>query len=125
MSRFLLKKRKKYYFIHINKDTNNKSTIDIEITNPNEKLIENMEATCTVIIEKAENVVALPVEAIQKDEENKTYVDVVQSDSTTMPVYIKTGISDDYYVEITSGLNVGERVQIVKSSTTVVNEKTK
>lgn len=110
--------------IKINKDTNNKSKIDIEVTNPNEMLLENMQATCTVIIEKAENVVALPVEAIQKDEQNKEYVDVVQPDSTTMPVFIKTGISDDYYVEITSGLNVGDRVQIVKSSTTIVSEKT-
>ena len=110
--------------IKINKDTNNKSKIDIEVTNPNEMLLENMQATCTVIIEKAENVVALPVEAIQKDEQNKEYVDVVQLDSTTMPVFIKTGISDDYYVEITSGLNVGDRVQIVKSSTTIVSEKT-
>lgn len=110
--------------IRINKDTNNKSTIDIEVTNPNEQLLENMQATCTVIIEKAENVVALPVEAIQKTEENKEYVDVVGPDGTTSPIFIKTGISDDYYVEITSGLNVGDRVQIVKSSTTVVNEKT-
>ena len=109
--------------IKINKDTNNKSTINIEVTNPDERIQENMEANCTVIIEKAENVVALPVEAVQKNEENKEYVDVVQIDGTTIPVDIKTGISDDYYVEITSGLNVGDRVQIVKSSTTVVNEK--
>lgn len=109
--------------IKINKDTNNKSTINIEVINPDERIQENMEANCTVIIEKAENVVALPVEAVQKNEENKEYVDVVQIDGTTIPVDIKTGISDDYYVEITSGLNVGDRVQIVKSSTTVVNEK--
>ena len=109
--------------IKINKDTNNKSTINIEVTNPDERIQENMEANCTVIIEKAENVVALPVEAVQKNEQNKEYVDVVQIDGTTTPVDIKTGISDDYYVEITSGLNVGDRVQIVKSSTTVVNEK--
>ena len=40
-------------------------------------------------------------------------------------MYIKTGISDDYYVEIKEGLNVGDRVQIVKSSTTVVNDNEK
>lgn len=109
--------------IKINKDVNNKSTIDIEITNPNDALLEGMQATCTVIIEKAENVVALPVEAVQKTEDGKEYVDVVQPDGTTTQIYIKTGLSDDYYVEITSGLNVGDRVQIIKTSTTVVNEK--
>ena len=106
----------------INKDSNNKSTLNIEITNPDERLEEGMQAICTVIIEKAENVVGLPVEAIQKDEEGKEYVDVVKDDGSADKVYIKTGISDDYYVEITYGLNVGDSVQIVKSTTTVVNK---
>ena len=109
--------------IRVNENTNNKSTIDIEISNPDEKLKENMQANCKIIVEKAENVVALPVEAIQKNEQNEEFVDVIQEDGTTKEVKIKTGISDDYYVEITQGLTVGERVQIVKSSTTVV-EKT-
>ena len=106
----------------INKDTNNKWQLLIEISNPDERLKEGMMATCTVIIEKAQNVVALPVEAIQINDQNQDYVDVVQLDGTTKAKLIETGISDDYYVEITSGLNVGDRVQIVKSSTTVVNE---
>ena len=108
--------------IKINKDINNKSTLNVEITNPDEKLEENIQANCTVIIEKAENVVGLPAEAVQKDNDGKEYVDVVQDDGTAKQVYIKTGISDDYYVEITYGLNVGDSVQIVKSTTTVVNK---
>ena len=107
--------------IKIKEAQNNKSTLDVEITNPDENIEENQIATCTVIIEKAENAIALPIEAIQKDEEQKTYVDLVIEDGTTIKSYIKTGISDDYYVEITEGLNVGDRVQIVKSSTTVIN----
>ena len=108
--------------IKINKDSNNKSTLNIEVSNPDDKIKENQNATCIVIVEKAEDVVALPIEAIQKNEQGETFVDVVKSDGTTEPVTIETGISDDYYVEITSGLNVGDRVQIVKSSTTVVNK---
>lgn len=106
----------------INKDPLAKSTIDIEITNSDENLQANLQAICTIIVEKAENVVALPIEAIQKDEEQKTYVDLVVEDGETTKAYVKTGISDDYYVEIKEGLNVGDRVQIVKSSTTVVNK---
>ena len=106
----------------INKDPLAKSTIDIEITNPDENLQAEMQAICTIIVEKAENVVALPIEAIQKDDEQKTYVDLVIEDGETTKAYVKTGISDDYYVEIKEGLNVGDRVQIVKSSTTVVNK---
>lgn len=109
--------------IKINKDIiNNKSTINVEILNIDDKIQENMQATCKLIIEKAENVVALPVEAIQKNENKEEYVDVVQPDGTTKECKIKTGLSDDYYVEITEGLNVGDRVQIVKSSTTVVEK---
>ena len=111
--------------IDINKDVNNKSTLIVEITNPDDKLEKNMQANCTVIIEKAENVVGLPIEAVQKDDDGKAYANVVQDDGSTKQVYINTGISDDYYVEITSGLNVGDRVQIVKSTTTVVNKENK
>jgi len=106
--------------IKVKEALNNKSTLDVEITNSDENIEENQIATCTIIVEKAENAVALPIEAIQKDEEQKTYVDLVVEDGTTK-AYIKTGISDDYYVEITEGLKVGDRVQIIKSSTTVVN----
>lgn len=106
----------------INKDITNKSTLDIEITNPDEHIQEKMSATCAVILKKAENVVALPIEAIQKNEQGQSFVDVVQPDGTTKETIIKTGLSDDYYAEITSGLSVGTRVQIVKSSTTVVTE---
>ena len=105
----------------INKDPLAKSTIDIEIINLDENLQADLQATCTIIVEKAENVVALPIEAIQKDEEQKKYVNLVIEDGNTTKTYIKTGISDDYYVEIKEGLNVGDRVQIVKSSTMVVN----
>lgn len=111
--------------IDINKDINNKSTLIVEITNPDDKLEENMQANCTVIIEKAENVVGLPIEAVQKDDDGKAYANVVQDDGSTKQVYIDTGISDDCYVEITSGLNVGDRVQIVKSTITVVNKENK
>ena len=44
------------------------------------------------------------------------------NDGITTKKYVTTGISDDYYVEITSGLKVGDRVQIIKSSTTVVEK---
>lgn len=106
----------------ITKELNHKSTINVEVSNPDDKIQEKMMATCTVILEEAKNVVALPIEAIQKNDEGKEFVDVVQTDGTTKQVLIKTGLSDDYYVEITAGLKVGDRVQIVKSSTTVVNE---
>ncbi len=111
--------------IKVNEQVNNKSSIDIEVIDVNEDLKEGDTATCTVVVEEAENVVALPIEAIQTNENNEEFVDVVQVDGSTKPVIIQTGISDESYVEITSGLLVGERVQIVKSSTTIEYENNK
>lgn len=108
--------------IKIDKQTVTKSTIIVEITNPDEKVLEGMTALCTLIIEEADNVVALPIEAIQKDNEGKEFVDVIQSDDSVKRVLIETGISDESYIEITSGLNVGDRVQIIKSVTTEQGE---
>lgn len=77
-----------------------------------------MSASCTIIIEKAENVIAVPIEAVQTSD-NKKYVVVVKNDGTTENVNIETGISNDSYVEITSGLSGGEKIQTV--STTTIN----
>ena len=49
----------------------------------------------------------------------------VKDDGTAEEVTINVGISDDYYVEITEGLKVGDRVQIVKSTTTVTSDSKK
>ena len=106
----------------IDRKANDQSTITIVIDNVNEELQENQEAVCTVIVEEAENVVALPIEAIQHKEE-KTYVQKVKDDGTTEDIAIKTGLSDDYYVEITEGLEAGDRVQIIKSTTTITSDK--
>ena len=104
----------------IDKKLNNQSTITVVIENGNDS-IQNQEAVCTVIIEEAVNVVALPIEAIQKDGE-RIYVQKVKDDGTAEEVTINVGISDDYYVEITEGLKVGDRVQIIKSTTTVTSD---
>lgn len=104
----------------IDKKLNNQSTIIVVIENGNDS-IQNQEAVCTVIIEEAVNVVALPIEAIQKDGE-RDYVQKVKDDGTAEEVTINVGISDDYYVEITEGLKVGDRVQIIKSTTTVTSD---
>lgn len=104
----------------IDKKLNNQSTIIVVIENGNDS-IQNQEVVCTVIIEEAVNVVALPIEAIQKDGE-RNYVQKVKDDGTAEEVTINVGISDDYYVEITEGLKVGDRVQIIKSTTTVTSD---
>ena len=124
-----------------NKITNKKiAIVEFEF---DENVKENMEVECTIVIEEAKNVIAIPIAAVkvrsnennlqntdssqnqskltnEQNLENKAdniskeekYVIVVNDDGTTSEVVIETGISDDSYVEIVSGLSEGQKVQI-------------
>lgn len=74
-----------------------------------------MSATCEIVIEKAENVITVPIEAIQTLD-NGEYVVVVNSDGSTMSTKVETGISNDAYIEIKSGISEGTRVQLSEVS---------
>ncbi len=121
-------------------EATNKKTAVIEFEF-DENVKENMEAECSIVIEEAKNVIAIPLAALkvrdnkntietnsqsqnnvtnEQNSENTTeniskeekYVIVVNDDGTTSEVEVETGISDDYYVEIVSGLSEGQKVQI-------------
>lgn len=74
-----------------------------------------MSASCDIIIESAENVVAVPIEAVQTSDDGK-YVVVVNDDGSTSNVSVETGISNDAYIEIKSGISEGTTVQMSESS---------
>ena len=75
-----------------------------------------MSASCTITLEEATDVIAVPIEAVQTKDGQK-YVIVVNSDGSTTEVDVETGISDDSYVEITSGLSGGETIQMTSTTT--------
>lgn len=75
-----------------------------------------MSASCEIIIEKAENVLAVPLEAVQTSDGGK-YVIVVNDDGSTSEVSVETGISNDAYIQIKSGISEGTTVQMIESST--------
>lgn len=74
-----------------------------------------MSASCTIVLEKAENCIAVPIEAVQTNN-NQKYVVVVEN-GNTKNVNIETGISNDSYVQVTSGLNGGEKIQMIQTTT--------
>jgi len=65
-----------------------------------------------IFVNSRDNVIAVPVKAvIAKEEQNTTKHHVfVLRDGTAQRVEVKTGISDDDYLEISSGLNAGDKV---------------
>lgn len=95
----------------------NGSTFTSTISFENDGNIKiGMSASCEIVLEKAENVIAVPNEAIQT-KGNSKYVVVVNADSTTTDVTVETGISNDAYTEIKSGLSGKETIQMtIKSS---------
>ena len=89
-----------------------KFTVTVEFENDGEILI-GMTGKTEIILEKAENVVAVPIEAVQT--ENKiSYVTIIKENNTKERIEVETGISNDAYIEIKSGLKEGEVLQIVE-----------
>ena len=82
------------------------------INNGNFKI--GMSATCEIVVESAENVVSVPCDAVQTSDSGK-YVIVVNDDGTTTNQTVETGISNDDYIEIKSGIEEGTKVQMQSS----------
>lgn len=80
-----------------------------------------MSASCTVILEKSENVLALPIEAIQIEGTTK-YVMLVKENEETEKVEIETGKADATYAQILSGLSEGDKISY--ETITVTNTST-
>ena len=91
-------------------------TATIEFANDGNIKI-GMSASCTIILEEADNCIAVPIAAIQTSGSNK-YVIVVKNDGTTENVNVETGISNDNYVQIKSGLSGNETIQMLKTTST-------
>jgi HlyD family secretion protein len=83
-----------------------------------------MNATATIVIEKHSGVLLLPLEAVQALQ-GKSYVwlytGTLPTDSSQDPgtkTEITTGMSNDSYVEISSGLTADDQVVVVRTKST-------
>ncbi|WP_391203095.1 efflux RND transporter periplasmic adaptor subunit [Psychrobacillus sp. L4] len=95
---------------------NGVSTFDVtvQITEPKSLKI-GMSTEASITIESKEDALYVPVEAVYKSGDEKyVLVPATSNDSTqsTKKVTVETGISNDTFVEITSGLTIGESIQI-------------
>jgi HlyD family secretion protein len=73
--------------------------------------VPGMNATVTVIIDEAQDVLTVPSSAVQS-EGPASYVTVQKDDGSTEKVTVEIGLSDDSNTEITSGLEEGQTVII-------------
>jgi HlyD family secretion protein len=91
--------------------TQNVTTIKVtvEVDNPDARLKPGMNASCDFVVERAENVLVVPAEAVKEDERGGAMVTVLQGEQQ-IPRKVVTGISSGEVTEIKSGLTEGELV---------------
>lgn len=88
--------------------------ISAEIENPeNYKLIDGMEGSISFITKEVTDVLAVSNKAIFR-ENNQSFVNVINSQGTSIKVKVETGFTDGKSVEIKSGLSQGQEVLLVK-----------
>lgn len=83
------------------------ATAEISIPNPGRRLVPGMTVSVTLLAEERKDVVALPIAALFSDGSNRV---VVVEEKTARYRSIVTGLVGDDMVEVTSGLNPGEKV---------------
>lgn len=81
-----------------------------------------MSATCTITLDKHDDLTCLPIEAIIIEDEKK-YVNLINEDGTTIKTEVETGIADANYVQILSGLNLGDEVEYETTTVTVISSE--
>jgi HlyD family secretion protein len=80
------------------------TTFAVELTlSPDERFLDGMNGNATIMVKQADNVLIIPVEAINEDADGA----FVYTGETPDKTYIKTGLSDGEYAEVTSGLASG------------------
>lgn len=79
-----------------------------------------MSVSCTVTLKEEKEVISVPIGAIYQNNEGKDYVVKVNEDGTTTDTIVELGIANDNYVQVKSGLELNDKVQI----TTEVTEST-
>ena len=85
--------------------------VDVQIEDANENLRLGMTAKMTFITASSENAIAVPSSDIKTADDGSKYVVIQTKDGSTKNVTVTTGISDDFYTEITGGdLKEGEMI---------------
>ncbi len=75
-----------------------------------------MNVSVRIIIAQRSDVVQVPIDAIARDDEDRTTVEVVGANGKSSPRRVKIGLANNKSVEIVQGLRAGERVAIEASA---------
>ena len=82
----------------------------LDVPNPDNTLRISMTAQVNLLRDKAKDALLIPVQAMKKDPDGKTYVEVADQQNQPEKRIITTGISDSVDIQVLSGLQAGEKV---------------
>lgn len=93
----------------------------IDVPMPGTEVRIGMTAKLSIILSKKENVLSVPFDAIQEDENGSLFIEEVtgkdkDGEYTTRKVTVTKGVESDYYVEV-SGAKVEEGMEIIVPKT--------
>lgn len=99
----------------------------ISVLSKNDQLRLDMTAKISIVLESGENVITVPIDAIQEDEEDgREFVNVydggvdVTGAKTTRKVYVEVGIKTSYYAEILGdSIKEGDEVEVKREASSV------
>lgn len=84
--------------------------VEIDVPNPNYHLQPGMYADVTLSANSRPDALTVPIEAIQRGENNKTTVLVIDSQDKVQQRVVQVGVESSNKVEVLAGLAQGERV---------------
>ena len=102
--------------------TNGVTTYPVEVQIENtEGLLPGMNVSTEIIVNQVEDVVAIPVGAVVRGDKVLVKTGNTSTDDPTVPagyeyVNVETGVSNDQYVEIKSGINEGDEIAYIFSA---------
>ncbi|OSN06976.1 efflux RND transporter periplasmic adaptor subunit [Lonsdalea iberica] len=91
-----------------------------DVDNPEETLRISMTAQVYILLDTVKNALVVPMTALHNDN-GKTSVQVVDAKGDIQSRLVTTGISDNVFVQLTSGVNAGEQVIVSQQVGTTVS----
>ncbi|RPI01368.1 MAG: efflux RND transporter periplasmic adaptor subunit, partial [Ignavibacteriae bacterium] len=101
-------------------------TVKIAFDVNDDRVKTGMSLSAAIVSETKQNVVRVPNSAV-KSQGNTSYVEAQNSNGTIVQIPVQTGLSNDEFTEITSGLNEGDSFisrTITPSSNTTSSQQT-
>ncbi len=83
--------------------------VKIDFIKKNKKIKPGMSGRAEIVVKESKNALVIPIEAVKKNNEGKEFCFIVKN-NIARKVFIKTGISNDFFVEVKDGLQEGETV---------------